>query len=118
MPRGSKPGERRGGRKKGTPNKVTKETREVFKRILDNLAPEIEAWLRETAHGIEIEKTLPDGSTCIGRFGADPGKAVDVLLKLAEFSVPKLNRTEHVGDGGGPVKATVDVHFHEPKAGE
>jgi hypothetical protein len=30
MPRGSKPGERRGGRKKGVPNKITKNVREAF----------------------------------------------------------------------------------------
>lgn len=34
MPRGAKPGERRGGRAKGTPNKVTAEVREVCVGIL------------------------------------------------------------------------------------
>lgn len=32
MPRGSKPGERRGGRKKGTPNKVTADVRELAQK--------------------------------------------------------------------------------------
>lgn len=32
MPRGSQPGERRGGRKKGTPNKVTAEIRTLAAR--------------------------------------------------------------------------------------
>lgn len=32
MPRGSQPGERRGGRAKGTPNKLTKEIREHARR--------------------------------------------------------------------------------------
>lgn len=35
MPRGSKPGERRGGRKRGTPNKVTQEIREVTQGLFD-----------------------------------------------------------------------------------
>lgn len=30
MPRGSRPGERRGGRSKGTPNKVTKDLKEAI----------------------------------------------------------------------------------------
>lgn len=33
--RGSKPGERRGGRAKGTPNKVTKELKEMVLQALD-----------------------------------------------------------------------------------
>jgi hypothetical protein len=33
-----------------------------------------------------------------------PDKALDLLAKLAEYAAPKLNRTEHVGDGGGPIK--------------
>lgn len=35
MPKGSKPGERRGGRKAGTPNKVTMITREEINRLAD-----------------------------------------------------------------------------------
>jgi hypothetical protein len=34
MPRGSKPGERRGGRKKGTPNKVTGELKDMILQAL------------------------------------------------------------------------------------
>lgn len=38
----------------------------------------------------------------------DPGKALDLLAKLAEFAAPKLNRTEVTGKDGGPVQ-TLDV---------
>ena len=37
--RGSKPGERRGGRKKGTPNKTTAEIRELRKRTAPTQLP-------------------------------------------------------------------------------
>lgn len=94
MPRGSRPGEHRGGRKKGTPNRATAEARAIFKALLEKLAPEAETWLRECAEGIEIEKTLENGTTVNGRFGADPGRAVDLLLKMSEFYFPKLARTE------------------------
>lgn len=43
MPRGSAPGERRGGRKKGTPNKATAEIKEVARK-----------------HGAEAIKALVD----------------------------------------------------------
>lgn len=36
MPRGSKPGERRGGRSKGTPNKVTGEVKAMLLQALAN----------------------------------------------------------------------------------
>lgn len=35
MPRGSKPGERRGGRQKGTPNKVTGALKDMILQALD-----------------------------------------------------------------------------------
>jgi hypothetical protein len=39
MPRGSKPGERRGGRKAGTPNKVTKDARARFRAMAQQVEP-------------------------------------------------------------------------------
>ena len=36
MPAGSKPGERRGGRKKGTPNKFTGELKDMILQALSN----------------------------------------------------------------------------------
>ena len=37
----------------------------------------------------------------------DPAKALDLALEAAEYHIPKLARTEHVGDGGGPVQHAV-----------
>jgi len=82
------------GRPKGSQNKVRAEAKQVFAMILQEMAPEAKEWLRECAQGIEIEKTNPDGTTVNGRFGADPGKAVDLLLKMSEFYFPKLARVE------------------------
>jgi hypothetical protein len=87
-------GRKTGGRPKGVPNKVTSEAKAIFGALLNKLAPEAEAWLRECAQGIEIVKTLENGTTVVGRFDADPGKAVDLLLKMSEFYFPKLARTE------------------------
>jgi len=83
------------GRKAGTPNRVTAKTREIFTQVLGKTAQDMEAWLRECAQGIEIEKQDPTtGMVVTGRFNADPGKAVELILKLAEFSFPKLARIE------------------------
>lgn len=107
MPRGSKPGERRGGRKKGVPNKITMVQREAFQAFLDRNWTKVDEMLEDVWHGIEIEKQMPDGTTVVGRLNADPKGALDILAKFAEFAVPKLGRTEHVGDGGGPVEFVV-----------
>lgn len=37
MPQGSKPGERRGGRKKGTPNKTTQAVKDMITQALDDV---------------------------------------------------------------------------------
>lgn len=81
------------GRPKGVPNKVTKEFRETVQRLLEDNADNVSRWLTTVAEG--------DG-TETGK--ADPAKALDLLAKLAEYAAPKLARTEHVGDGGGPVR--------------
>lgn len=82
------------GRVKGTPNKVTAKTREIFTKVLAMTAEDMERWFKECGDGIEIEKTMPDGTIVTGRLNADPGKALEVMLKLAEFSFPKLARIE------------------------
>lgn len=81
-----------GGRAPGTPNKATREFRETVTRLLEDNADNVARWLSAVAEG-DGESVKPD-----------PGKALDLMAKLAEFAAPKLARTEHVGDGGGPVR--------------
>ncbi len=67
-------GKREGaGRPKGVPNKVTAQAREAFNGMFDHLAGEVETWIRKTAE-------------------TDPGGAVDLLLRVAAFFVPKPQR--------------------------
>jgi hypothetical protein len=81
------------GRPKGTPNKVTQEFRETVQMLLDENRENVSRWLTLVAEGDGSEHSKPD-----------PGKALDLLSKLAEFAAPKLARTEHTGEGGGPVR--------------
>jgi hypothetical protein len=81
------------GRPKGAVNKVTKEFRETVRQLLGNNSENVGRWLLLVADGDGTDHGKPD-----------PGKALDLLAKLAEFAAPKLGRVEHVGDGGGPVR--------------
>ena len=77
------------------PNKVTVEFRQTVRALLEDNSENVSTWLTAVANG-DIESG--------GKREPDPGKALDLLAKLAEFAAPKLGRVEHVGDGGGPVR--------------
>jgi hypothetical protein len=81
------------GRPKGSQNKITREFRETVTKLLEDNSENVGRWLTLVAEG--------DGSET-GK--ADPAKALDLLAKLAEYAAPKLNRTEHTGADGGPVR--------------
>ncbi len=96
--RGSKPGERRGGRAPGTPNRVTTEFRETVRRLLEDNAENFGRWLTLVAEGDGTENGKPD-----------PAKALSLITGLAEYAAPKLNRTEVSGPNGGPVQTVSKV---------
>lgn len=80
-----------GGSRKGIPNKATANAREAIARFVDGNSDRLQGWLDELAadekHG--------------------PKAALDAFMGLLEYHVPKLARTEHVGDGGGPVETVI-----------
>lgn len=67
------------GRPKGMQNKITVEFRETVRRVLESNADNVGLWLQSVANN-------------------DPGKALDLLTKLAEFAAPKLSRQEVSAD--------------------
>jgi len=85
MAKGIKTG---GGSRKGRPNKDTKEFRETVRKLLEDNAENVALWLAEVA-------------------AKDPDKALDKLVKLAEFAAPKLGRVEHVGKDGQDLRVEV-----------
>ena len=91
----------RAGRKAGIPNKATTEAREAIKALLDSNLPYIQSWIQSTAEGIYDDKA--------GKYivQPNPAKACEIVQNLVEYSVPKLARTEVVGDEKTPVRMVV-----------
>lgn len=85
MAKNKRGGRRSGaGRRKGIPNKVTTEVRAIFKGIMERNASKVEAWIAAVAKD-------------------DPARATELLLRLAEFHLPKLARTEVGGLADTPL---------------
>lgn len=87
-------GVKTGGRQKGTPNRSTADVREVISRVISGTAPQLMAWIQD------IE---------------DPAKRVDACIKVYEFGLPKLARTEvAASDAEGNVLNLIGVAFVAP----
>jgi hypothetical protein len=84
-----KKGEKRPKQGKRGPNKTTLDVREAIATLAQANVDRCQTWLDRIA-----EK--------------DPDKAFDLYLKMLEYHVPKLARTELTGAGGGPVIVKMD----------
>lgn len=82
-----------GGRVAGKPNKATTEFRQTVTALLEANSENVAKWLKLVAEGDPMQDMKPD-----------PFKALDMLTRLAEFSTPKLARTEVSGPDGEAVK--------------
>lgn len=82
-------GKKTGGREKGTPNRTTREFRETVRLLLESNAENVSAWLDMVAQ-------------------TDPGRALDLLCKLAEYASPKLARSELAAGDGGPLQVIIN----------
>lgn len=87
---GAAPGERRGGRQKGTPNKVTAEFKQAVNDLLNECSPKMQGWIDQVAQ-------------------VDPGKALDHLCKLAEYAYPKLARSDVTAKVNGTARLIVET---------
>lgn len=81
-----------GGRQVGTPNKATGAARLAFAQFVDNNADKLQEWLDNIATDEKL----------------GPKVAFECLMQVAEFHVPKLARTEHVGENNGPIKYEIE----------
>ena len=76
-----------GGRSVGTPNKSTALAREAIAKFVDGNADKLQQWLDEIAMNEKL----------------GPKVAFDCFMQVAEYHVPKLARTEHIGDEAKPI---------------
>ena len=79
----------RNGRKKGVPNRTTQTFRETITNLLEDNSQNVGIWLGRVAEH-------------------DPGKALDLMAKLAEYAAPKLSKVEVSAD----VEVTHGYAFH------
>lgn len=92
-------GQKTGGRKKGTPNKSTIQIREAYQRLVENNLDNMSTWLADVA-------------------GDDPKQALELMLKLSEYMIPKLARQEIVGNNGEDLFKNITLKFGEWKESE
>lgn len=90
-------GKKTGGRERGVPNRITREFRQTVTKVLEDNAENVGAWLKSVADGSQ-----GDPVKGFGPEAPNPGRALELIARLAEFAAPKLGRTEHVGSGGLP----------------
>jgi hypothetical protein len=74
-------GTKTGGRQKGTPNKVTQDVRKAVAGFVEGNVGKLQSWLNRVAKD-------------------DPAKAADLFVRVLEFHLPKLARTEIEGEIG------------------
>ena len=86
------------GSRKNVPNKVTTDARKAIATFVDGNAHQLSKWLRSVSEGV----LSSDGSKYV--VAPNPAKAFELFQSVVEYHVPKLARTEVVGDGGGPLR--------------
>lgn len=92
------------GRPKGIPNKATLDARRAIADFVDGNAHRLTEWLDAVAAG--VKRVDPETGEEKVLVAPNPGKAFELFQSVVEYHVPKLARTEHVGDNGGPIRIT------------
>lgn len=85
------------GRKAGVPNKATANARDAIASFVDGNAERLTGWL---------DKMAKD----------NPEAAFKAFMSVVEYHIPKLARTEQVGDPDKPIEHKVTVTVVKPKS--
>ena len=81
----------RNGKPKG-PNKVTREVRKAYQKLTEDNLENMSVWLNQVA-------------------ADNPEKAMDLMLRLSEYVIPKLARTEVTGQDGEDFFRGISFNF-------
>ena len=87
------------GKPVGAKHKATAQAREAIGRCVDGNVERLQTWLDNIADG--VPKPDAEGEYVIP---PNPGRAFELFQSVVEYHIPKLARTEHTGEGGGPVR--------------
>jgi len=82
----------RAGKKPGTINKTTKHIREAYQKLTEDNLDNMSLWLAQIA-------------------AEDPAKAMDTMIRLSEYILPKLARTELIGQDGDDLFKNIKFEF-------
>jgi len=82
----------RKGKKPGTVNKTTKHIREAYQKLTEDNLENMSLWLAQIA-------------------ADDPAKAMDTMIRLSEYILPKLARTELTGNDGDDLFKNIKFEF-------
>ena len=96
------------GRPLGSPNKATSDARQAIAQFVDGNAHRLAEWLDQVAAGVKVHDPETGGEKYV--IPPNPAKAFDMFQSVVEYHVPKLARTEVVGDPNNPLE--VDVHLN------
>ena len=84
------------GRPRGSVNKSTQQIRDAYHKLLEDNLENMSTWLADVAEG-------------------DPKQALDLMLKLSEYMIPKLARQEIVGNDGEDLFKNITLQFGDWK---
>lgn len=80
------------GRPKGSTNRVTSRVREAYQQLTEDNLENMTIWLAQIA-------------------ADDPKQALDVMLRLSEYIIPKLARQEITGNDGQDLFKNIKFEF-------
>jgi len=84
-----------GGRAKGQTNKTTAEIRDAYQKLVEDNLTNMTEWLTQVA-------------------AENPERAMDLMLKLSEYMIPKLARQEVTGADGKDLFKNITFEFGTP----
>ena len=101
-------------KRKGIPNKATRDAREAITRFVDDNAERLQGWLDQIANGVPMVDA--EGLRVVDEHGRvrwevppNPQKAFEMVQTCIEFAVPKLARQELTGPGGEALVVNVNL---------
>ena len=82
----------RNGRPKGSKNKATQHIREAYQKLTEDNLDRMSIWISQVA-------------------SEDPAKAMDIMIRLSEYIIPKLARQEVTGNDGEDLFKNIAFKF-------